>query len=89
MPMSERAQLAHLKRTIARRNAASNNRNRLVQFHGLIARGKPCSILVDSGASRDFISQQMVEKLGIQTSRMDIAKFSVFCMQVFYFFCKT
>lgn len=41
MPMSERAQLAHLKRTIARRNAASNNRNRLVQFHGLIARGKP------------------------------------------------
>lgn len=72
MPMSERAQLAHLKRTIARRNAASTNRNRLVQFHGLIARGKPCSILVDSGASRDFISQQMVEKLGIQTSRMDI-----------------
>lgn len=48
-PMSEHAQLAHLKKTIVRRNAAANNRNRLVQFQGYITRGNPCSILVDSG----------------------------------------
>ena len=71
MPMSERAQLAHLKKTLARRNSTGINRNRLVQFHGVIANNNPCSILVDSGASRDFISQQMVERIGIQTSRID------------------
>ena len=46
------------------------NRNRLVQFRGTVA-SAPCSILVDSGASRDFISQEKVEKLQLQTTAVD------------------
>ena len=46
------------------------NRNRLVQFRGTVA-SAPCSILVDSGASRDFISQEKVEKLRLITTTVD------------------
>ena len=56
--------------TGAPRQNGTANRNRLVQFQGTIA-SSPCSILVDCGASRDFISQEKVEKLKLPTVLMD------------------
>lgn len=54
------------------------SRHRLLQYNAVLNRGgiagsavslsKRCSVLVDSGATRDFISQELVEKLGIPTS---------------------
>lgn len=46
------------------------NRHKLVTFDGEV-QGTPSSILIDSGASRDFISQHMVEKLNLDTVKTD------------------
>jgi hypothetical protein len=58
------------KRTLKSPAGRSANRHKLVTFNGEVQK-TPSSILIDSGASRDFISQQMVEKLNLKTAKTE------------------
>lgn len=57
-----------LRRQMFPKDAA--NRTKLIQYRGSV-NDSSSQILIDSGASRDFISQEMVEKCHLTTEQMD------------------